>query len=75
MDGVSILDAGGLAALQKFISHCGRTHVSLCMTDFEFQPLRTLAKSGFKPDNVTTFTFPGLVDAVAHTRSGEASAT
>jgi SulP family sulfate permease len=69
MDGVSILDAGGLAALQKFISHCSKTGTALCMTEFEFQPLKALAKSGFKPDQVTTFTFATLGDALAHARS------
>ena len=65
MDGVSIMDAGGLAALQKFIAYCQRTSTALCMTDFEFQPLKTLAKSGFKPDLTTTFTFPTVAEAAA----------
>ena len=75
MEGVSILDAGGLAALQKFISHCRRTNTFLCMTDFEFQPLKTLAKSGFKPDNITTFTAPTLADAMTRARAHSLSAT
>jgi SulP family sulfate permease len=66
MEGVTILDAGGLAAMQKFIAHCGKAGVKLVLTDFEFQPLKALARSGFKPDGVSTFTFPTLEDALRH---------
>jgi sulfate permease, SulP family len=66
MDGVTILDAGGLAAMRKFIAHCGKAGVKLFLTDFEFQPLKTLARSGFKPDGISTFTFPTLDDALRH---------
>jgi len=66
MDGVTILDAGGLAAMQKFIAHCGKSGVTLFLADFEFQPLKALARSGFKPDGVSTFTFPSLDEALRH---------
>ncbi len=66
LDGVTILDAGGLAALYKLIDHCGKTGVKLILTDFEFQPLKTLARSGFKPDGIGTFTVPTLNDALRH---------
>jgi SulP family sulfate permease len=64
MDGVTILDAGGLAAMHKLIDHCGKTGVKLVLTDFEFQPLKALARSGFKPDGICTFTYPTLDDAL-----------
>ena len=64
LDAVSMLDSGGLAALCKFLDLCKlqRTKVYLC--DFQFQPLRVLAKSGFKPDGYTVFTFSTLADAL-----------
>jgi len=68
MDGVTVLDAGGLAALQKFVSRCRQSGTALYLTDFEFQPLKALARSGFKPDGVTTFTFPLLAEAVSGIR-------
>ena len=49
MDGVPLLDAGGLAALHKLISHCQRTNTELVIADLQFQPLKTLAKAGIQP--------------------------
>lgn len=71
MDGVTILDAGGLAAMQKFVSHCRDAGVKIFLTDFEFQPLKALARSGFRPDGICTFTFPTLEDALRHPLLGE----
>lgn len=45
LDGVSLLDAGGVSALNKLISHCIKTQSQLVLTDLQFQPLKTLAKS------------------------------
>ncbi len=41
----SYLDAGGLAALEKLISFCEKQGVELIFVEWQFQPLRTLAKS------------------------------
>nr|WP_232848553.1 C4-dicarboxylic acid transporter DauA [Bowmanella yangjiangensis] len=49
MDGVTLLDAGGLAALNKLISQCQRKNTQIWIADLQFQPLRALAKAGVKP--------------------------
>ncbi|BDH45606.1 sodium-independent anion transporter [Salmonella enterica subsp. enterica serovar Choleraesuis] len=47
-DGVSLLDAGGLAALESFIALLPEG-VELRISGLQFQPLRTLARAGVKP--------------------------
>jgi len=69
LEGVTILDAGGLAAFDKFVSHCRKRETRLYLADFEFQPLKTLARSGFKPDQLITFTFSSLAEAIARLRA------
>jgi len=49
MDGVPILDAGGLAALEKLIANCGRNNTRIFIADLQFQPLKTLARAKVKP--------------------------
>jgi SulP family sulfate permease len=49
LGGVNLLDAGGVAALNKLISHCGKTQAQLVLTDLQFQPLKSLAKSRVVP--------------------------
>ncbi|WP_020410940.1 C4-dicarboxylic acid transporter DauA [Hahella ganghwensis] len=49
LDGVPILDAGGVAALNKLISKCQRDQTRLILADLQFQPLRTMAKAKMKP--------------------------
>lgn len=63
-DGVSILDSGGVAALYKFIEKCKNNNTRVLLADFQFQPLKTLAKSGFKPDGIHCATYSTLVDAL-----------
>jgi SulP family sulfate permease len=64
MDGVSLLDAGGLAAMDRFLTQCERTQCHVLMVDLQFQPLRTLAKAKVKPiDGVLSF-YPTLADAL-----------
>lgn len=65
LDGVSILDSGGVAALTKYIEKCKKTGIHVYLADFQFQPLKTLAKANFKPDGVNTKTFASLYDALA----------
>ena len=54
MDGVPLLDAGGLAALNKLISKCQKNNTELLIADLQFQPLKTLARAGVTP-------LPGLL--------------
>jgi MFS superfamily sulfate permease-like transporter len=42
LDGVPILDAGGLSALEKLVERCGANGTQLVLTDLQFQPLKTL---------------------------------
>jgi SulP family sulfate permease len=46
MDGVTILDAGGLSALNKLIATCERDGTQIVIADLQFQPLKTLARAG-----------------------------
>ncbi|MDX1802593.1 MAG: C4-dicarboxylic acid transporter DauA [Alcanivorax sp.] len=65
MDGVPILDAGGLAALNRLIEDCRKQGVQLHIADLQFQPLKTLARAGITPQpNVTSY-YPTLQEALA----------
>ncbi|AOY89816.1 C4-dicarboxylic acid transporter DauA [Marinobacter salinus] len=64
MDGVTILDAGGLSALNKLIATCQKDGTEVVIADLQFQPLRTLARAGVKPiDGVSRFC-PSLHEAL-----------
>jgi SulP family sulfate permease len=63
-DGVSILDSGGISALYKFIDICEKTNTRIFLADFQFQPLKTLAKAGFKPDGDKCIVFSTLSGAL-----------
>ena len=64
MDGVSILDAGGLVALDKFISACDQAGCQILLVDLQFQPLKTLAKAKIRPvDGLLAF-YPTLTEAL-----------
>ncbi|NWO08290.1 MAG: hypothetical protein HLX50_22050, partial [Alteromonadaceae bacterium] len=39
MDGVTVLDAGGLSALDKLIDTCRETGSQVIIADLQFQPL------------------------------------
>lgn len=64
LDGVSILDSGGVAALYKFIDECMEASTRVFLADFQFQPLRTLKKAGFKPDGKSCVTYSTLAAAL-----------
>lgn len=49
MDGVSMLDAGGLAALTKFLDASFKHNAKVIIADLQFQPLKTLARAGLQP--------------------------
>jgi SulP family sulfate permease len=66
LDGVSILDSGGVSALTRFLSHCEKNGTRVYLTDFQFQPLKTLSKAKFKPDGITCETYSTLADALHH---------
>lgn len=64
LDGVSILDAGGLAALNKLISKCHKTHTQIVLAELQFQPLKTLARAGVKPIEGVSAFYPTLKEAL-----------
>lgn len=49
MDGVTLLDAGGLAALNKYIETCRKHSTQVIVADLQFQPLKTIARAGIQP--------------------------
>lgn len=60
MDGVTILDAGGLAALTKLISNCEKSGTEIKFADLQFQPLKTLARANIQPVPGVTAYYPSL---------------
>jgi SulP family sulfate permease len=57
MDGVTVLDAGGLSALGKLIDTCRDSGSQVIVADLQFQPLRALARAGLAPEKgVSRFT-------------------
>jgi SulP family sulfate permease len=64
MDGVTILDAGGLSALNKLISTCRADGTQVVIADLQYQPLRTLARAGIKPEEDVVRFYPALDEAL-----------
>jgi anti-anti-sigma regulatory factor len=64
LDGVSILDSGGVNALNKFLDNCKRSDIRVYLADFQYQPLKTLSKAGFRPDGIVCETYASLGDAL-----------
>jgi SulP family sulfate permease len=64
MDGVSVLDAGGLVALDKFISACDHANCQILLADLQFQPLKTLAKAKIRPVEGLLAFYPTLTEAL-----------
>ncbi len=65
LDNVNVLDAGGVAALNKLISHCQKVGARVILTDVQFQPLKTLAKARVEPIEGVFRLYPSLSDACA----------
>lgn len=64
LDAVTILDAGGLASLMKFLSACKQRNVEVIIADLQFQPLKTIARAKLQPvEGELTFT-ASLADAL-----------
>lgn len=64
MDGVTILDGGGLAAFEKFLSATAQHHCHLILVDLQFQVLKTLAKAKVRPVEGQLSFYPSLQDAL-----------
>ncbi|MGC8120609.1 C4-dicarboxylic acid transporter DauA [Marinobacter sp. VGCF2001] len=70
MDGVTILDAGGLAALNKLIASCRESGAQVIIADLQFQPLRTLARAGIAPEPGVSRFYPTLEAALTELKTG-----
>lgn len=64
LEDVTMLDAGGVSALTKLISHCRATHAQLILTNVQFQPLKTMARARIEPVETTFHIYHNLNDAV-----------
>ncbi len=69
MDGVTVLDAGGLSALTKLIGTCRDSGSQVVIADLQFQPLRTLARADIKPEQGVSRFYPTLDAALAAVRA------
>jgi len=69
MDGVTILDAGGLSALNKLIDTCRQDGTQVVIADLQFQPLRTLARAGVTPEEGVVRFYPTLDEALSEESS------
>lgn len=64
LDGVSVLDAGGVAAMTKFLDKLKKADTKVYLCDFQHQPLKTLVKAKFIPDQENCFTYSTLSEAL-----------
>ena len=64
MDQVSLLDAGGVSALVKLITHCRATGTKLLLIQVHFQPMKTLVRAGVEPVEGTFRIHRDLSDAI-----------
>ncbi len=67
MDAVPVLDAGGLAALTKFLDGCLKRDTRVIVADLQFQPLKTLARAQLLPIEDRLVFTPTLREAIAWT--------
>lgn len=64
LDGVSVLDAGGLDGLAAFRQHCARHGIELVLADVQFQPLKALVRAGVQPEDGKFMLTRTLAEAV-----------
>lgn len=64
LEAVPILDAGGLAALARLMTAHGTSGKKIYFAEWQFQPLKTLAKAGIKPIDGAVRFFSSLDDAL-----------
>lgn len=64
LDGVSVLDAGGLDGLAAFRQYCAGRNIELVLADVQFQPLKALVKAGVQPEEGRFLLTSTLAEAV-----------
>jgi len=67
------LDAGGLAAIEKLLAHCERQGIALRFSDWQFQPLKTLARARDESRGPLDLSYPSLADAVYNPEASNGS--
>lgn len=74
LDGVPLLDSGGMSAMNKFIDDCASRNIRLMLADFQFQPMKTLTKAGFQATPGSCDVYPTLAAALEHIKHQEVPA-
>jgi SulP family sulfate permease len=69
LEAVPILDAGGLAALSRLMAAHGSSGKKIFFAEWQFQPLKSLAKAGVKPTGRSIRFFSDLDEALKNTVS------
>ncbi|MCP8899521.1 C4-dicarboxylic acid transporter DauA [Gilvimarinus xylanilyticus] len=64
MDGVPLLDAGGLDGFASFLKRCRKRKLQLVLSDIQFQPLKAMVRAQIKPENGNFVVYPTLAEAL-----------
>jgi sulfate permease, SulP family len=64
LDGVPLLDAGGVAAITKLVGNYQKNKTKVIFCDLQFQPLKTLARANIKPIKHLTQFYSTLQEAL-----------
>lgn len=65
LEAVPLLDAGGLSAMARFIDSSRKNATLVYFAEWQFQPLKTLARAKIKPVEGVSAYFPSLAEALA----------
>ncbi len=68
MDSVTMIDAGGLAALRKLMGQCDKNKTHIALTNIQRQPLKTLLRAKLKPDETLLEFYASLDEALQHAK-------
>lgn len=63
-DGITMLDAGGTGALERFAEECRERDITVYLTDLQAQPLRVVGTAGSLTQDGTVRVVPTLADAL-----------
>lgn len=66
LEDVQLLDAGGLAALNKLVEHCRKNQTRIYLCEWQPQPIKTLARAKFQQVPERIMIFPTLTQGLQH---------
>lgn len=69
LDDVQLLDAGGMAALNKLVAFCQKNEIRIYLCEWQPQPLKTLAKAKFPQTPERVMVVPSLGAALQQIHS------